>query len=67
MNYFSPKQTAERYEKGKSFFHENTIQNVKEYLEIETKLSKVLDIACVTGLFTKTLLKIAKSINATDT
>lgn len=66
MNYFITPDTAERYAKGRPFFHRNTIGKIKDYLKINNKLEKVLDIACGTGLSTEALLDIAKIIYATD-
>jgi ubiquinone/menaquinone biosynthesis C-methylase UbiE len=67
MNYFSPKNTAERYAIGRPFFHRNTITKVKDFLKLETKLDKVLDVACGTGLSTKALLDISDNIYGIDT
>jgi ubiquinone/menaquinone biosynthesis C-methylase UbiE len=66
MNYFSPKETAERYKNGRPDFHRKTILKVKDFLKIENKLEKALDIACGTGLSTKALLEIADNIYGTD-
>ena len=35
MNYFSQKNTAERYAKGRPFFHRNTIKHIKDFINIE--------------------------------
>jgi ubiquinone/menaquinone biosynthesis C-methylase UbiE len=66
MNYFSPKSAAERYAKGRPDFHRNTIEHIKSYLGLESKLEKALDIACGTGLSTKALLDIAEQVYGTD-
>lgn len=66
MNYFSPKETAKRYAKGRPFFHENTINHIRKFLKIEAKLDKSLDIACGTGLSTKALLEISNNVYGTD-
>lgn len=68
MNYFGLKSTAERYAKGRPYFHEKTVQRIGGYLGINSsnKLSKVLDIACGTGMSTKTLRLIGKKIYGTD-
>ncbi len=67
MNYFNPKIAAERYSKGRPDFHSNTIKHIRDYLCLEKKLDKVLDIACGTGLSTKALLDIASDVYGTDT
>ena len=66
MNYFTPKETAKRYKNGRPDFHNNTILKVKDFLQIERKFEKALDIACGTGLSTKVLLDIAENIYGTD-
>ena len=66
MNYFSPKTAAERYAKGRPYFHSNTIQHIKSFVQLDNKLNKALDIACGTGLSTKALLAIATDVYGTD-
>lgn len=67
MNYFNSKTAAERYSKGRPDFHNNTIKHVKDFLQIDNKLDKALDIACGTGFSTKALFEIATVIYGTDT
>lgn len=67
MNYFSPKNTAERYAKGRPFFHRNTIKHIGEFTRIDEKLENALDVACGTGLSTNALLDIAENVFGTDT
>jgi ubiquinone/menaquinone biosynthesis C-methylase UbiE len=66
MNFFSSKTSAEKYAVGRPDFHANTISRVKDFLQIEYKLPKALDIACGTGLSTKALLIIAENVYGTD-
>jgi len=66
MNYFNPKIAAERYSKGRPDFHGNTIKHIKDYLQLENKLDKALDIACGTGLSTQALLAIVTNVYGTD-
>jgi ubiquinone/menaquinone biosynthesis C-methylase UbiE len=66
MNYFETKNIAERYEKGRPFFHLNTIGKIKNYLGKTTKFDNALDIACGTGLSTKALLELAEQVYGTD-
>ena len=66
MNYFSPKTAAQRYSKGRPDFHSNTTKHIKDYLRLDKKLDKALDIACGTGLSTKALLEIATTVFGTD-
>ncbi|MEO7922688.1 MAG: class I SAM-dependent methyltransferase [Chitinophagaceae bacterium] len=67
MNYFSAKNTAERYAKGRPFFHRNTIKHIREFIKIDSKLENALDVACGTGLSTNALLDIAENVFGTDT
>lgn len=66
MNYFSPKNTAERYAKGRPFFHRNTVKHIREYIQIANKFENALDVACGTGLSTNALLDIAENVFGTD-
>lgn len=66
MNYFSPISAAERYSKGRPYFHSNTVARIKEYLGINTKLNNGLDIACGTGLSSRALLLLSDKVYATD-
>ena len=67
MNYFSQKNAAERYSKGRPYFHRNTIKHIREFIQIESKLENALDVACGTGLSTTALLDIAENVFGTDT
>ena len=66
MNYFDPQTAAERYSKGRPDFHRNTIRHIKNYLDVDKKVNKALDVACGTGLSTKALLEIAANVYGTD-
>ena len=66
MNYFDPKNAAERYSKGRPYFHSNTISHIQKHLNLSHKLDKALDIACGTGLSSNALLDIAVNVFATD-
>lgn len=66
MNYFNPKTAAERYAKGRPDFHANTIKHIQDFLQIDKKLDKALDVACGTGLSTQALLAIADDVYGTD-
>ena len=66
MNYFSPKNTAERYAKGRPFFHRNTIKHIREFIKIDKKLENALYVACGTGMSTTALLDIAENVFGID-
>jgi len=66
MNYFNSKIAAEKYAAGRPDFHAGTIQRVRDFLNIEGKLPKALDIACGTGLSARALLSIAVDVYGID-
>ncbi|MEM7369756.1 MAG: methyltransferase domain-containing protein [Bacteroidota bacterium] len=66
MNYFDFSSVAERYAKGRPYFHPNTIDHIQQTLEIAGKLDKILDVACGTGLSSKALLAIGHQVIGTD-
>jgi ubiquinone/menaquinone biosynthesis C-methylase UbiE len=66
MNHFAPKHIAERYAKGRPFFHRETMARIKSFLGMNNKLKRLLDVACGTGLSTEALLDIAYQVYGTD-
>jgi ubiquinone/menaquinone biosynthesis C-methylase UbiE len=66
MNFFSSSIAAERYAAGRPDFHANTINRVRDFLNIDSKLPRALDIACGTGLSAKALLPVAEKVYGTD-
>ncbi len=66
MNYFSPKSAAERYTKGRPFFHLLIIRRIKEFLSLAEPISSALDVGCGTGLSTIALREIAQNVIGVD-
>ena len=66
MNFFSPKTAAERYAKGRPFFHRLIIRRTRDFLSINKLLPLALDVGCGTGLSTVALKEIAENIIGTD-
>ena len=66
MNYFSPKSAAERYAKGRPYFHPFIIGRVKEALSLAEPLAVALDVGCGTGLSTVALKEIARKVVGAD-
>ena len=66
MNFFGSGIAAEKYATGRPDFHANTISRVRDFLSINGKLPKALDIACGNGLSTKALLPLADKVYGTD-
>ena len=66
MNYFAPREAAERYAHGRPDVHSRSIDQVRTFLRLDEKLDRVLDIACGTGLSTRALLAIGERVYGTD-
>ena len=66
MNYFESEQAAERYSRGRPYYHPLTIRKIREFLGPDYKFHKILDVACGTGLSTKALLELGGEIWAMD-
>jgi SAM-dependent methyltransferase len=66
MNYFSPKSAAQRYAKGRPYFHPFIVNRIKDFLAITERLSSALDVGCGTGLSTIALKEIAQHISGVD-
>jgi 2-polyprenyl-3-methyl-5-hydroxy-6-metoxy-1,4-benzoquinol methylase len=57
MNHCDQRTTAKRYSRERPDFHENAIEHIKSFLQIEDKFNKALDIACGTGLLNQSAVK----------
>ncbi|MBW4508194.1 MAG: class I SAM-dependent methyltransferase [Scytonematopsis contorta HA4267-MV1] len=66
MNYFASNSAAERYAKGRPYFHPMIVGHIKEFMKLTKPLSSVLDVGCGTGLSTIALKEIAQNIIAVD-
>lgn len=66
MNFFSLNTSAERYAKGRPFFHQLVIRRARDFLALENLLPLALDVGCGTGLSTIALKEISQSVAATD-
>ncbi len=66
MNFFAPKTAAERYARGRPFFHPVVIARVKELLSLTEKLPRALDVCCGTGLSTVALKALAERVVGVD-
>jgi len=66
MNYFSPKSAAQRFAKGRPYFHPIIVERIKDFLSISKPLSSALDVGCGTGLSTIALKEVAKSVVGLD-
>lgn len=66
MNYFNPKSAAERYAKGRPYFHPHVVSRIKAYLSLAEPVARALDVGCGTGLSTLSLKAIARRIVGID-
>ena len=66
MNYFSPKSAAERYTKGRPYFHPSIIGRIREFLALVEPLSSALDVGSGTGLSAIALKEIAQNVVGVD-
>lgn len=66
MNYFGFASAAERYARGRRYFHPQAIDRVRELLQLEQPLDRALDVGCGTGLSTRALRAIATQVTGVD-
>jgi SAM-dependent methyltransferase len=66
MNFFAPKTAAERYARGRPFFHPVVIARVKELISLDAPKQRALDVCCGTGLSTVALKSLAERIVGVD-
>ena len=66
MNFFSPASAAERYAKGRPFFHPLVAGRIKEFFGLEGPLARALDVGCGTGLSTAALRGLAAGVVGVD-
>lgn len=66
MNYFNSRSAAERYARGRLYFHPLVVARIKKFLSITEPLSSTLDVGCGTGLSTIALKEIARRVTGVD-
>jgi SAM-dependent methyltransferase len=66
LNYFASKSSAERYARGRPFFHPLVIRRVREHLSLEEPLPRGLDVCCGTGQSAVALKAIARRVVGVD-
>jgi SAM-dependent methyltransferase len=66
MNYFNPRPAAERYARGRLYFHPLIVERVKKFLSLTEPLFSALDVGCGTGLSSHALREIALSVTGAD-
>ncbi len=66
MNFFSSKSAAERYPKGRPYFHPLVIERIRTFLSLTKPVARAVDVGCGTGLSTVALKEIAEEIVGVD-
>jgi SAM-dependent methyltransferase len=66
VKYFAPKSAAERYAKGRPYFHPLVVDRIKAYLSLKAPVARAIDVGCGTGLSTVALEPIAQRITGVD-
>jgi SAM-dependent methyltransferase len=66
MNFFSYKSAAERYTKGRPYFHPLVVERIKTFLAVAEPVGQALDVGCGTGLSTIALKEIARRVVGVD-
>lgn len=65
-NYFAREEVAERYARGRPYFHPAVIDRIARSLCLREPLSAALDVACGTGKSTVALTEIASRVVGAD-
>jgi len=66
MNYFAPRTAAERYAKGRPFFHPPLVRRIGELISAAEPFGRALDVGCGTGLSTLALKSLARQVVGVD-
>jgi SAM-dependent methyltransferase len=66
MNFFGPRTAAERYARGRPFFHPLVLRRVRELLALDARVPRALDVACGTGLSATALRELAECVVGVD-
>lgn len=66
MNFFGPASAAERYAKGRPFFHPLVAGRVRQFFGLKEPLGRALDVGCGTGLSTAALRELAAEVVGVD-
>jgi SAM-dependent methyltransferase len=66
MNFFSYKSAAERYPRGRPYFHPLVVERIRTSLSLSRPIARAIDVGCGTGLSTSALKEIAERIVGVD-
>jgi SAM-dependent methyltransferase len=67
MNFFSYKSAAERYPRGRPYFHPLVVERIRDFLSLSRPVRRAIDVGCGTGLSTTALKEVAESVVGVDT
>ena len=66
MNFFNSKSAAERYPKGRPYFHPLVVERIRSFLSPAKPIARAVDVGCGTGLSTAALRGIAEEVVGVD-
>src|SRR6266566_3385197 len=66
INFFASESAAQRYAKGRPYFHLIVIGRIKKRLALTFPVRRALDVGCGTGLSTMALKEIAERVVGID-
>lgn len=66
VGYFGHRSAAERYARGRPYFHPLVVGKVREYLALREPVARALDVACGTGQSAAALREIAAEVVGAD-
>lgn len=66
MNYFAHRTAAERYARGRPYFHPLVIEKIRDFINLGGPVPLALDVACGTGQSALALTALAADVVATD-
>jgi len=65
-NYFAGKDAAERYARGRPYFHPLVVRKIARFLDLDEPVHAALDVACGTGHSSVALTEIASRVVGAD-
>jgi ubiquinone/menaquinone biosynthesis C-methylase UbiE len=65
-NPFDARSVAQRYGKGRHYFHPLAIERIRQRLSLTRKVERALDVGCGTGFSSRALLEIAEQVDSID-
>jgi SAM-dependent methyltransferase len=65
-NYFETATAAERYAKGRPYYHPLVMERVRQFLELRAPVTRAIDVGCGTGMSTRALAAVAERAIGVD-